>query len=208
MFLKRALFTIVKLRENYMATDTVMVYDRYGALRYLFTMISTIIVFFIILKIFITILSENTTQENLGQFQLTVLIMIVLLIVMPILVGLLCLKTAKKIPVAPLFIVSQKPNYWDTDTGKLTLAANFGGLGGYAIHSLIKTKNLILCKEGLVLSIPIGLKLHRWNKFKKYTVNPDKFEFIVKIGKNLFTFYSKENFDAVNRLLSENIPHQ
>lgn len=189
-----------------MATNTVMVYDKFGVLRMILSAFLGFMLGIAIYTVFVQLVfSKGLTEGDPLLSVLIFVIMMILIFVFTMLGLILGMRTAKKIIVVPLFFVSQQPNYWDSPLGTHVLSAGFG-LAGLAFREFLKAKKFMLCKEGLVQDIYYGLKLTRWNKFKKYTVDPANFEFNLSIAGRLLVLYSKENFDEINRLFSENIP--
>lgn len=104
----------------------------------------------------------------------------------------------KKFSVKPVLVIGEKnPTYWDTQ-----FFYNFGLVFGVRARE----SNFILSEEGIVNYKWFGLLLIRWEKFTSYKANPETYEFKLKLKRGEINLLSNQQFNEVNKILSEHLP--
>ncbi len=112
----------------------------------------------------------------------------------------------RKVLVTPLLVVAEKnPTIYDGTAGQMILVYNFGVVFGGIIKSLAGRSNFILSEEGIIFYRASGLTLARWRKFKFYKSNRETGEFKLSRGTGEVNLTSQQQFDEVNKILSEHI---
>jgi hypothetical protein len=112
----------------------------------------------------------------------------------------------RKVLVTPRLAVGEKnPTFYDEAAGQMILYYNVGVVFGSIIRSLAGRSNFILSDEGIVFYRASGLTLARWRKFKSFESNRETGEFKLKRIINKVSIFSQQQFDDVNKILSDHI---
>ena len=130
-------------------------------------------------------------------------------------VPLFLLKRGRKVMVTPLLLVDEwKQEFKDIYNG-VNLDVKIGGAMGDIIGDKIvdiisdraARSKFALCEEGVVLHPFIaGATLFRWNEIRWFKANPQYRYFDIKVGyTGNYSFWTFDNFETAQKILSENI---
>ena len=131
-------------------------------------------------------------------------------------IPLLLLKRGRKVMVTPILLVDEWHEEFKELYRGLNLDLKIGGPIGKVLEDAIveaisnraARSQFALCEEGVVLHPLIaGATLFRWNDIHWYRANIQFRYFDIKVGyTGKYSFWTLDNFDAANKILSEHVP--